>query len=665
MNPRFRRNVPGLLLLLVILVFIGRGTRLRLGADARRVSRMIDEAPDLIARLPEAEYPAELIHWFKSLAKAGYSREARRMANSIDRRNMRSQALAATATGLFESQRMDEAADVARSIPDPKVRDQTLRIVSIGFAVSGPIPTPFGPISVPADRSGGSKSVRTASEVKDPSQRDSGLGDSSFVLRLMNDDASAEAATRQIGADSARNQAQSTKASVLAMKGQAQEAIAVAVAIRDATQRVHALAGVATMLVDRSRETGNVDDPLVIAGEAIDRHMLATAAVDAAERAVREAREAKVDSGFAEGTLVDVFGKLRRFSEAERAASAVSNADRRTQVRSQLVRWQAEGDQPAEALTLARAIPEARARCAAITCLIEAAPKAGAAHKPFPTDVLAKAAQAVFAAAKAIAEPVERAEALEKASYALSTAGRPGEALEGAKDAYTSAREIVEQEPRAYALSDAAGAWARAEPGRKAAEAAREALLASAPLGSPYHEDGPLQRAGRALTQALPHQEAVDMATAIEEPLPRSLALLALADILGGYGWDGEVAVASIAAERALQGAAAIADTGTRASTLATAMEIAGRAGLVDAALPALRAIPDAQAAQRSEAYRALAVLEAEHGRYDRALTIARPCSPGARLTVFASILDAQAEIPERRRFARETTPARLKHTHR
>jgi hypothetical protein len=648
----------------VILAVMVFGPRLWQGRDARLIQGMIGEAPSLIARIPDQEHPSVMAHWFKALAKAGYTREAKRMAASIDRPAVKNEALAAVATGLFEAMRMDEAAEVARSIPDPKVRDQTLRMVSMGFALSGGLADRNVQVRILGHKvgglrsagSGGRKSVATASEIKDASQRDSGLVDSSRTLRIMNDDRSADAADRRITDATARDEAQTSKAWTLALKGRPRAAFDSAAAVREPTRRVFALVKVAGLLARRSQETGNPNDPLVIDGESIDRRTLADGAVRAAERALAEALDAKINAGDALSALADIMTTTRRFAEAREAVAAIPDAERRSQAQIQLVGSLAEAGTYAEAMTLARAISQPRSRSDALTALIEASAKASTAGNPAPSHVITDAANAIFATALENEKSADRSEALEHASHALVAAGRPAEALRAAKEAMASAREVAEQESRAYAVSDAAGAWARAQPGPKAAEAAREALVAAAPVGSPYWDDGPLQRAARALTQALPAGEAVEFASAIEDPLARALALTAVADILGGYGWRDQVVPASLAAERALQAAQAIREPGARATTIAEVTEIAGRAGLVDQARAAIRSIPDSLAAKRSEACQSLAILEAERVHFDRALEVAQGCSPGHRLSVFGTILNVYATQPARRRFAHEAT---------
>ncbi|MDR3636568.1 MAG: hypothetical protein P4L84_22390 [Isosphaeraceae bacterium] len=647
MSHGIRRKLPGLLLLLALMAVCKFGDRLWSGSHPRLIQQMLDESPALIAQLPEKAYPAEMEHWFKAITKAGYTREARQIAATIRTPMTRSQALGAVAIGLFEAQRLDEAAELARSISDAKVRDETLRIVSLGFAVTGRMKgQPLVPVIFPA-RPDGMKSVSTASDVKDASQRDSGLVDSSRVLRIMNDDASAEAAGRRIADASARDEAQAAKAWALALKGQPDTAIEAAAAVVNATRRNQALATIAGVLADRGREAA---EPLVIAGQVIERRTLSEGAIRAAERAVAEARRARVDPSVAQGALAEVLGKTRRFDEACVAAAAIDDKIQRIPVQARLVQSLAEGGEPARAMQLARTMTEPRERSDALTSLLEVAAKSATTVHD---DVITGAAEAIFAAARENAESADRSEGLQHASQALAALGRRSEALRAATEALAAARQVTEPEARAYALSHAAEAWARAEPGPKAVACAREALVAAAPFGSPYSEGGPLHHAAGALIQAWSPKKAVELVTALEDPIVRALALMALADIVGGYGWDGEIDLATIAARRALEAAQAIPDIESRASVVTAAMEIAGRAGLVDSALAAAESIPGTQTARRSEAFQTLASLEADHGRFDRALTIARLCSPSQRLAVFGTIVDVYATKPEMRRFAR------------
>ena len=657
MNPRLRRNLPGALVLLAILVVWKTGERLWNGSRPPMIEQMLREAPSLIDQLPDANYQAGMEHWFKALAKAGYADDATRMAWSIRRPRTKSQALAGCAIGLVEAQRRDAAVQIARAIPDATIRDQTLRLVSIGLAVNAGSETQQGLRLFLPPQSDGMKSVKTATEIKNTTQRDMGLVDSSRVLRIVSDDASADAADRRITDEARRNDAQASKAWSLALKGQPDAAIDAAAAIRDATWRVHALVSVAEVLSRRGHETGKVDEPLVIGDQVIDRRALCDRAIRAAERAVSEARIGKVDPARAQAALVEVLGQAHRFAEARAAAAAIDDKVQRLQTQARLVSSLAEAGEYAEALTLAGGIAEPRARSDALVSLVEAATKSGKR----PADpVVGETVQAIFRAAGENPQPADRSEGLYRAAYALAAIGQTSAALRAAQAAVAAARTVTEPEAKAYALADAAGAWARAEPGARAGEVACEALVAAAPFGSPCWEDGPLQRAGRALTHAIPSADAVGAASSIKDPTARALALLALADIIGGHEWDGETALATKAAAQGLRAAEAIAEPDVRASVVAAAMDLAGRAGLIDQAVAAARAIPDAQAAKRSEAYQSLALSEAEHAHFDRALEIGRNCSPGQRLVVFATIVDVHASAPEHRRFApKAPAPAR------
>ncbi|MCA1684840.1 MAG: hypothetical protein LC745_02405, partial [Planctomycetia bacterium] len=355
MDPTLRRNVIGVIVVLAIPAVAVWDPPFLPGGDARRVNRMLREAPGLIDRLPGNRYPYEAHAWFKALAKAGYPREARRMAGAVKRPDLKNQALAAVAAGLFEAQRMDEAATVARSIPDPKVRDQTLRMVSMGFALAGGVNASRG--VVPRFFLGtadGRKSVGPAGEVRDATHRDMGLADAARTLRLMNDDGPAEDATRRIADPKARGEAQTSKAWTLALKGEPDRAIEAAAAIPDPVQRVSALANVAGVLAQRSGETGNPDEPLAIGGRVIARRALGVGAVEAAERAVKEAGRSKIDPGGSQAALADVLGKTRRFAEARKAAAAIDDPARRAEVLGGMARSLAEGGEAAEALEVAR-----------------------------------------------------------------------------------------------------------------------------------------------------------------------------------------------------------------------------------------------------------------------------------------------------------------------
>ncbi|MCA1685989.1 MAG: hypothetical protein LC745_08405, partial [Planctomycetia bacterium] len=154
-------------------------------------------------------------------------------------------------------------------------------------------------------------------------------------------------------------------------------------------------------------------------------------------------------------------------------------------------------------------------------------------------------------------------------------------------------------------------------------------------------------------SRALPAGEAVEFATGLDDPHARALALAALADVLGGYNWDGQVAPATRAADRALWAAQGVVDPDGRAADVATVVDVAARAGLVGPALAAAGSIPESMAARRSEALGSIAFVESERAHDDRALEISAPCTPADRLRVFANILAVSSTEPSVRRFGR------------
>ncbi len=175
-------------------------------------------------------------------------------------------------------------------------------------------------------------------------------------------------------------------------------------------------------------------------------------------------------------------------------------------------------------------------------------------------------------------------------------------------------------------------------------------------MASPYHDDGPLQGAARALLRAVPDEKAVEVAASIDDPQTRALALTALADILGGYGWDDRVGPGTKAAEGALSAASSIAAPAARIPVLAIVMEIVARADRIPEALAAARSIPESYASARSHALFEIAKIQAERVRYDEAWQIAQACAAPEKLAVYATILDTHATKPDwKRRFSHKT----------
>lgn len=596
-------------------LLIGRQVLWR-GEEEQRMERMIEEAPRLIRQLPERQYPRELNSWFKALTKAGHVREARRMAEAIERPKMRSHALDAVAIGLFELDRMKEAAEVARSIPDPQLRDQTLRVVAIGFALSGT-----------ADTSGGREAAETAASVEDPDSRSAGLTDTARTLHIMSKDRAAEAATQQIDKPSDRYDAESSKAWALALKGQARQAIETADAIPEPGARFHALWQVAENLADRNPAE----------------------AIEAAERAAEVVRKAGGEESRARETLSEVLARTGQFDRAREVAEGIADMAVRGETLDKLVRAMVKRGETAGALKVARVIPDPRSRCSSLSALIPGAAERG------PEDLLPRAVPELIDAAGAIEEPASRSEGFREAASALAKAGLSADAFRAAEAAAVAARQVKDPRERAYVLADAAGARSEARPGPESAAVARQVLEEVAPLADPYHRDGPLQRAAQALLRAVPDQAAVEVASTIIDPSRRALALTTLADILGGSRWDERVAPATMAADRALEAARSEADPAARASTLVTVMDVVARADRIPEASAAARSIPAPYDDRRSEALRTIATIQAERGRFDEAWQLAQGCSPADKLLVYSTILDTFATEEGRRRFAPRT----------
>jgi len=652
-----RRQLPGIALLLGLLAMSAGGRSLFRSRADRLADRMIAEAPSLIRPIPGQEISPGQIAWFQALGKTGRRRDGERMARAIVGLDGRSRALASLANGLFEGQDPAQALAVARTIPDPSTRDMTLRIVALGFAFPGADGGPGLPSMVgPLGPTGGMKAVDTAASVDDPASRDAGLVDTARTLGLMQDDGAARAAAARISDPEDRDQAEADRAWTLALRGRVGPAIEAAEAVVDPARRVQALTSVAGLMADRSRvvEAG-ADATSNLAGTPTDREALAAGAVRAAERAVEVAGAAGVPPDGARASLATVLAEVGRPGPARIAVARIGDPDRRGQILERMVKSLVQGGEAPEALEMARAIPDPRTRSASLTNLLLAMAAASGEGKPGAAHPVAETSAALLAAAGAVADPAERAEAYQAGSHALAEAGRSGEAVRAADEARASSLRVEDRERRAYALADAAGARAKAEPGPRSAEAAREALIASAsdPRSSPYHDDGPIARAARALVKALPAEAAVDLASTIDDPATRANALAALADTLGGWGWDGRVGPAAIAAERALAASMSVADPGDRADSIATVVEVVGRADRVAEALAAARSIPDDHPGPRSRALLTIAGIEADRSRFDHAHEVAAGCTPADKLAAFAAILEGQASREPGRRFAR------------
>ena len=580
--------------------------------DARCVERMIEEAPGLIERLPEEEYPRTLREWFQALTEAGYVTEAKRLALAARSEGMKTHALAAVAHGLFSLGKSSEAAEIARTIPDPQIRDQTLRIVAMSFALGG---SPFS--------GKGARAVETASSIEAPTTRSMGLQDTALALRLTGQERSAESAAHRIDKPSIRDQAEAAKAAILAIKGQAREAMDTAKAIPTPFIRTLALKDVAEKLLQRGFP----------------------GAVEAAEAAVASATRGTGEEFEALSTLAAVLAGSGDLPRAREVAGAVTETEARSRALSRLVEALIARQETARALEIACGIPEPAARCSALSRLIEGSPGPGSREVP------SRAASALLSAAGTIKDPEVRAQAYHEGALALAKSGLREESFRAAEQEVLAARQVKEPLNRMLALSGAARARSEAQPGPDSAAFALSVLDEIGRHAEPSF-DFALPDAVEALMQAAPDEQAVEQAGAIKDPRTRALVLASLADKLGGYAWNERVALATRAATGALEAARSLSVSEVRGPALVNLMEVVARADLIPQALEAVRSLWGSDAPERSEALCKIASTVGERGRYEEAWQIARECSPRDKLLASAAILRTAREKPEMRRFA-------------
>ncbi len=637
-----------------VLVLLAVSSRIWSRPDDRLIGRMISEAPRLIDQLPRNEtYPWELTKWFKALTQAGFKREAQRMATSIKDPILQSHALAAEVRGLFALRRMNEARAVANMIPNAVLRDQNLRIVSIGSAFpNGESGLAGGSASGLGPTSAGIRAVETAASIKNADSRSAGLVDTARTLRILGDDRAADVATREMTEQSAKDQASADQARTLALKRQPHAAIQTAEAIQDPGRRLHALAQIAHQLLDRSRVVElEPETPKLSSGTAstpATRAQLRDRAIEATDRALAITSVVGGDTNAYWPSLVRLLGRTGRGERACEVARGIKDVATRSKALNEVVASLIDEGRAAEALEVARAIPIPAARCEALNVVV------AGWSKNSTTEGLAPVAAELLVTAKAIEDPCSQSNALAHASEAILKAGMRAEALKAADAATEVGNKIRKPEEKAYALADAAGRRAEAEPGMESATRARQALEAAAVVRSPYDEDGPLHRAAHAVLHAVPHDKAIEVVSSIEDPSARALALTALGDILGGYGWDQRVEPAAKAAAGALEAATALSDPRDRATLVPLIMDIAARADLIAGALEAARSIPDSHPAERSQALRDVGRILAQRDRFDEAIQVAQACAPADKLDVYATILETLAiKDDNQRRFSR------------
>ena len=622
------------------------------GPHHRLFGTMIAEAPRLIDRLPKNDATNYDLHqWFKSLTKAGYQRDADRMARAIKDPTLQSHALSGEVSGLFELQRMTEARDVAQSIPDPTLRDQNLHVVSLGFAVSG-----IGkgsPLGVPPNllpSNGGMRAVETAKSIGSAQHRSTGLVDTARTLRIVSEDRAADVAAGSLSDPSAKDQAQTDRATILAVKRQPREALRAVERIKDPGRRMDGFVMVAGQLAGWNRAPAAAPaEPgaIPIDGEfPADPATLRAAAVEAVDRALSLAKEKGLDRANWLTRLVQVLAMAGRSDRAAVLALEIVDPSMRNDALTDVVESLIRDAHPSEALKIAKDIPDPPARCRALIKVAEGSVASGS------KDVAAQALELLRSTARTIDDLGDKTEAFREASGAFLKAGRIAEAVEAADQSSTLAQAIKDPERRAFALAHAVQARAQAEPGAVSAGRARQALEVIAPTADPYHQEGPLQAAARALLQALPDEKAVETASSIQDLKTRALVLTALADILGGFGWDQRIVPGTKAADAALSAAQAITSPAERSHVLGTVIEIAARADRISRALAAAKSIPDEHAVDRSQALVRIARIQAERLRFDDAWQIAQACSPREKLSVYATIFETFGTNPKLRRFS-------------
>jgi hypothetical protein len=581
-------------------------------ADSGLRARMIGEAPRLLEALPEAEYPRALMDWFQQMTRAGHAEDAQRMAGALERPKAQSHALSAVAHGLFERQEVAQARKVAEAIPDPLLRDQTLRVVSIGFALVGKtqesnILAEFVPSA------SGRAAVETAAAVKDPAQRSQGLADTAGLLELMRDPRNSADAADRITDPSARARVESQKAFYLALRQQSRAAVRTAEAIEDPLHQVHALGSVADRLADR----GDPDQ-----------------AVAAAERAEAVAGNSPALRDGARATLAQVLAKVGRFDRARTVAATIGEESLRNHTVEELVEIFAKQGHVTQALELARSLPDPVARSSALYRLVFTSKRG--------IEAVRAAGDEILALATAVFDPEPRSEQLIYAAQALAQAGMAETAILAAGQAEAAAGRIESPERRADALAQAALALARVSQGKSAAEAARRTIERTAASG-PRLDTVLMLNAAEALAKAVPGGEAVATLTAIPDPRTRALALRALAEALVESRVEALDGDAAAAAARALDAAQSVADPLARAQTLGLVMNVAARAGHEAEATAAAELIPDSLAADRSVALREVAAALAQQQQYEGAWRTAQGCMPADKLTAYAAIMGAFA----------------------
>jgi hypothetical protein len=627
-------------------------------ADDRLILRMIAETPALIEQLPKdvkPRQPAELREWFAALTKAGYDRDADRLASAIQDPTLRSYALAAEAHGFFSAQRMKEAERVAQRIPDQSIRDETLRVVSIGFAFHELGNGSVGARALGFGGSSGMRAVDTASSVQGSQHRSQGLVDTARVLRIARDDSAADAAAERVTDQTSRDQAHADRAWALALRRQPRAAILAADSIKDLSHRVHALVSVADHLADRSRvvsmDAGVPAEDLASGEIPASPAALRQGAIDAVDRALAVIDQSGIRASASLPALVTVLGRTGQINRATELAERIKQSEAQGRALESVVEAVVRESKGDEAQRVARLIRDPKSRVSALTKILAAGNKKGITSE-------------MLAAARELSETSERAYAFNEISRALAKAGLTAQAVAVAGEAIQLAPRIADPETRAYVLAGAAGARAEAQPGAESSAYARRALEASAPIASPYYDGGPLQAAARALLRAAGDDGAVAVGASIEDPKARALSLTALADILGGFSWDKRTVPATQAAEAALKAAASVRDPNERVSTIGTVVEIVARADRVAEALAAARTIPESRRTERSLALRQIAALQAERTRYEDAWKLAQACLPRDKLAVYAMIVETRGEKVEwkrrfsNRRLQKATAPA-------